>query len=177
MQVETVLFSPKTALKPSPFPPISKRMRSITLRAALAWAVSITTALAATATTSGLTPSAASLSFSYQVNAPILPTSQTLTIAATGTAATLALSVAVVSTPSGWLTVTPDSGRAPLGLSVSVNPTGLAPGSYTGLITVNTVPAGSNPASVAVTLSVRKPRAHPGSQPRRPRTTPRRRPP
>ena len=63
----------------------------------------------------------------------------------------------MVSTPSGWLTVTPDTGRAPLGLSVSVNPTGLAPGSYTGLITVNTVPAGGNPASVDVTLSVKNP--------------------
>jgi hypothetical protein len=131
-------------------------MRRTTLQAAVAWAVTITSALAATAT-STLTPSAASLSFSYQVNASTLPTSQTLTIAATGTAATSILSVQVVSTPSGWLTVTPDTGRAPLGLSASVNPTGLAPGSYTGLITVNTVPAGSNPASVTVTLSVRNP--------------------
>lgn len=109
------------------------------------------------AQTSTITSSAASLNFSYQVNASTLPTAQTVNITATGAAATSTLSVQVVSTPSGWLTVTPDTGRAPLGLSVTVNPTGLAPGSYTGLITVNTVPPGSNPAAITVTLSVRNP--------------------
>jgi hypothetical protein len=30
-----------------------------------------------------------------------------------------------VSTPPGWLTVTPDTGHAPLTLTITVNPTGL----------------------------------------------------
>src|SRR5689334_21255235 len=105
-------------------------------------------------TTSGLTANPATVTFSYQVNATTLPGSQNVTINAAGAAAASTLSVAVVSVPPGWLTVTPDSGRAPLALVVSANPTGLAPGSYSGTITVNTVPAGSNPATVTVTLSV-----------------------
>src|SRR5690242_3781921 len=120
-------------------------MRRITLLAA-AWSLLMAGALIAQTTISGLSASAASLTFSYQVNAAILPGSQTVTINAAGAAATATLSVRVVSVPSGWLTVTPDTGRAPLSLSVTVNPTGLPPGSYAGLITVNTVPAGSNPA-------------------------------
>src|SRR5689334_22180052 len=111
-------------------------MRRIIFQAAFAWTITMGGAL--TAQTSGLTASASNLSFSYQVNAAIMPSALPLTINATGAAATSTLSVQVRSTPSGWLTVTPDTGRAPLGLSVSVNTTGLAPGSYSGLITVNT---------------------------------------
>ena len=115
------------------------------------------TGVLAAQTTSGLTANPASMSFSYQVNATTLPATQNLTVNASGSAAAATLSVAVVSVPAGWLTVTPDTGRAPLALAVSANPTGLAPGSYSGTITVNTVPAGSNPAAVTVTLSVRNP--------------------
>ena len=56
------------------------------------------------------------------------------------------MSVVFTSSPQGWLTVTPDSGHSPLALTVTVNPTSLTPGSYSGTITINTVPAGSNPA-------------------------------
>src|SRR5215472_1545201 len=132
-------------------------MRRNTLLAACAGALLAAGAHAASTTTTGLSASAASLSFSYQVNAATLPAAQAVTINATGSVAGSTLSVQVVSVPAGWLTVTPDTGRAPLGLSVSVNPTGLAPGSYAGLITVNTVPPGSNPATVNVTMSVKNP--------------------
>jgi uncharacterized protein (TIGR03437 family) len=108
-------------------------------------------------TASTLTPTPATLDFSYQVNDATLPASKNLTVNGTGTSASLPLVVQVTSTPAGWLTVTPDSGRAPLALVVSVNPTGLSPGSYAGLITVNTTPAGSNPATVSVTMAVRNP--------------------
>ncbi len=114
-------------------------------------------AAAAQTTGSGLTASLPSLTFPYQVNAATLPGSQTVTINATGAAATSTLAVQVACAPTGWLTVTPDTGRAPLALTVSVNPTGLAPGSYAGLITVNTVPPGANPATVNVTLTVKNP--------------------
>ena len=98
------------------------------------------TAILTAQTTGGLTANPATMSFAYQVNATVLPATQTLTINASGTAATAPLNVQVISTPSGWLTVTPDTGRSPLALAVSVNPTGLAPGSYSGMVTVNTVP-------------------------------------
>jgi uncharacterized protein (TIGR03437 family) len=117
----------------------------------------MTGALTAQTTASTLSASLPSLTFPYQVNATALPGSQSVTINATGAAATSTLAVTVASVPSGWLTVTPDTGRAPLALTVSVNPTGLAPGSYGGLITVNTVPAGANPATVNVTLTVKNP--------------------
>ena len=42
-------------------------------------------------------------------------------------------------------------------MTVTVNPTSLTPGSYSGTITINTVPPGSNPAVVAVTLSISNP--------------------
>src|SRR5262249_22130589 len=70
---------------------------------------------------------------------------------------TLPITVVAASTPQGWLTVTPDTGHSPLAMTVTVNPTGLAPGSYTGTITINTTPAGSNPAVVGVTLSASNP--------------------
>src|SRR5207248_5613044 len=70
---------------------------------------------------------------------------------------TLPISVVVASAPQGWLTVTPDSGHSPLALTVTVNPTSLTPGSYAGSITINTVPPGSNPAVVSVTLSISNP--------------------
>jgi uncharacterized protein (TIGR03437 family) len=132
-------------------------MYRTTLLASGAWILLMTGALPAQTTAAGLSASASSLTYSYQVNAATLPASQTVTVTATGASASSTLSVKVVSAPSGWLTVTPDTGRSPLSLSVSVNPTGLAPGSYAGLITVNTVPPGSNPATVSVTLSVKNP--------------------
>jgi hypothetical protein len=56
----------------------------------------------------------------------------------------------------GWLTVTPGSGTSPLALTVTVNPTGLSPGSYTGIITLGTN-RGTNTTLVPVTLSISNP--------------------
>jgi uncharacterized protein (TIGR03437 family) len=106
---------------------------------------------------SGPTVTPASLIFAYQVNSTTFPTPAKLTASLPAAVSTLALSVVVASTPQGWLTVTPDSGHAPLSMTVTVNPTSLTPGSYTGTITINTVPAGSNPAVVSVTLSISNP--------------------
>jgi uncharacterized protein (TIGR03437 family) len=63
----------------------------------------------------------------------------------------------VTSVPQGWLTVTPDYGRAPLSLTVTVNPTGLTPGSYSGSLTIDTIPASRLPATVPVTLLISNP--------------------
>ena len=53
-----------------------------------------------------------------------------------------------------WLTVSPTSGTAPSTLTVSVNTTGLAAGTYNGTITISALNAGNSPRTVAVTLSV-----------------------
>ncbi len=105
----------------------------------------------------GPTASPGTLNFSYQVNATI-PAPGKVTISLPAASSSLPLSMTgVVSSPQGWLTATPDSGHAPLALTVTVNPTGLAPGSYSGTITIDTVPASKLPATVSVTLLITNP--------------------
>src|SRR3954449_4008737 len=111
----------------------------------------------AAAQSAGPTASPGSLTFNYQVNSTAFPAPAKLTATLPAATSTLAMSVVFTSSPQGWLTVTPDSGHSPLALTVTVNPTSLTPGSYSGTITINTVPAGSNPAVVAVTLSISNP--------------------
>jgi uncharacterized protein (TIGR03437 family) len=106
---------------------------------------------------SGPSATPGALSFSYQVNSTSLPAAAKVTVSLPASISTLPLSVSFSSTPQGWLTVTPASGYAPLTLSVTVNPTGMAPGNYVGTITVNTVPASSNPAVVSANLLISNP--------------------
>src|SRR5215831_11855051 len=114
-------------------------------------------AATALAQSSGPTVAPASLTFNYQVNSTTFPAAAKLTASLPAAISSLPMKVTVTSAPTGWLAVTPDSGHAPLALTVTVNPTSLTPGSYTGVITINTVPAGSNPAVVSVTLSISNP--------------------
>jgi hypothetical protein len=51
-----------------------------------------------------------------------------------------------------WLSVTPVSGSAPAGLTVTANPAGLAPGTYTGALSATA--AGYQAATLRVTLTV-----------------------
>lgn len=114
-------------------------------------------AVAALAQTAGLTVSPAILDFTYQVNDATLPAAKPVQVTAPTSAGGATVTVQALSTPQGWLTATPDTGRPPFTVTVSVNPTGLAPGSYSGTVTVDTVPTSNKPASVTVTLSVRNP--------------------
>src|ERR1035441_6874397 len=105
------------------------------------------------------TASPASFNFTYQVGSTALPAAGKLTATLSKSAATgytLAASTANVSPPEGWLTVTPRSGASPLALTVTVNPTGLSPGSYTGYIALGTTPPTST-TLVPVTLSISNP--------------------
>jgi uncharacterized protein (TIGR03437 family) len=95
------------------------------------------------------TPS--TLSFSYTVNSTTLPAAATVKITLPAASASLPL---VVTPPNNWVAVTPLSGSAPLTLSVSVNPTGLAPGSYATSIGVDTNPTGHAPTTIPVVLTV-----------------------
>ena len=96
------------------------------------------------------------LLFSYQFNgATPLPAQTVQVTVPTGPSGSI-LTVAVV-TPTPWITVTPDTGRVPLALTVRANPTGLTPGSYVGQITVTSPQAVSNPAVISVTLSITNP--------------------
>ena len=97
-----------------------------------------------------LTPSPASLTFSYTIGSA-LPVAQTISVRAS--AGTPAYTVAITGTNTQWLTVSPDSGTMPANLTVRVNPTSLAVGSYPA--TINFTATGvANPLKVAVTLVV-----------------------
>jgi uncharacterized protein (TIGR03437 family) len=111
----------------------------------------------AVAQSAGPTVTPSSLTFTYQVNSSTFPAPGKLTATLPAATSTLPITVAVSSSPQGWLTVTPDTGHSPLAMTVTVNPTSLTPGSYSGTITINTIPPGSNPAVVAVTLSISNP--------------------
>lgn len=107
----------------------------------------------AVTTVSQLVATPAQLSFSYVIGG-MQPAGQNLSV---GTTSGVVLPFgAAPSTTSGgnWLTVTPVSGQTPATLTVGVNPAGLSPGSYNGVITL-TPPAGSGGAlTVPVTLTV-----------------------
>jgi uncharacterized protein (TIGR03437 family) len=122
---------------------------------ALAMAVGLTTLCHAQST--GPTANPGSVSFSYQVNGT-RPAPVKVTISLPAASSSLPLTVTQVSsTPQGWLTVTPDTGHAPMALTVSVNPTGLTPGSYTGSITIDTTPSSKIPAVIPVSLLISNP--------------------
>ncbi|MGI8770894.1 MAG: BACON domain-containing protein [Acidobacteriaceae bacterium] len=80
------------------------------------------------------------------------PASQTLSLQTSPTSAAY-----TVSSDASWLTATPASGSTPASVQVSVSPTGLAAGTYSGNITVS-VPSASNPTvKVPVTFTVTVP--------------------
>lgn len=131
-------------------------MKTRTMSLALA-AVVFASGTLCHAQSTGPTAAPGSLSFSYQVNAT-LPAPVKVTVSLPAASSALPLSVTGVgSVPQGWLTVTPDYGRAPLTLTVTVNPTGLTPGSYSGSITIDTTPGSRLPATVPVNLLISNP--------------------
>ncbi len=105
----------------------------------------------ARAQTAGPIAAPASLNFSYTVNSTTLPAAASVKITLPSTSAGLPL---VVTPPQNWCVVTPLGGSAPLTLSVTVNPTGLAPGSYLTSITVDTNPTSHAAANISVALTV-----------------------
>ena len=61
------------------------------------------------------------------------------------------------STSANWLNVSPQSGTDGSLASISVNPSGLPVGSYSGKVTINDVNATNNPQTITVDLTVYKP--------------------
>ena len=94
--------------------------------------------------------------------------SQALQFSSTGGATPPAQSVNVANSGGGtlawtatssatWLSVTPASGSGSGVLSISVSPTGLAAGNYSGTISVSATGAANSPQSVSVTFAVTAP--------------------
>jgi len=92
------------------------------------------------------TVSPATLAFTY-TQGGTLPAAQSLQIAGS-----LSFTASAGSSGGTWLAVTPASGTGNATLSVSVNPSSIAPGTYNGSITIT--PAGGPAQTVSVTLTV-----------------------
>jgi uncharacterized protein (TIGR03437 family) len=103
---------------------------------------------------SGLTFSAASLVFTSS-SATAAPPQQTVSLSCGGVAAQF---LATATSNGSWLFVSPSGGTTPGTLAISVNPGGLAPGSYTGSISATANSCGAAPA-LPVTLTVIAPPA------------------
>jgi trimeric autotransporter adhesin len=109
----------------------------------------------ASAQSVGPTATPTTLSFSYIVNSSTFPAAATVKITVPTSLASLPLQV---TAPDNFIVVTPLSGYAPLTLTVSFNPTGLAPGSQPPqTISVDTYPASGVPAIITVNATVSNP--------------------
>jgi uncharacterized protein (TIGR03437 family) len=101
--------------------------------------------------TGGISALASSLSFDFQAGGS-LPAAQSVSVAST-TSASAAFRASASSQTGSWLSVNPASANTPASLSVSANPSGLAPGSYAGTVTLT--PSVGAVVSIPVTLTVR----------------------
>ena len=100
-----------------------------TIAALIAGALGTGRVFAATAGNSGL-----SLTFAWQQGANA-PAAQTVSLRSSAEEAPFKLTIPPVDT---WLTATADGDKMPASLSVQVNPSGLAAGTYVSMITLTT---------------------------------------
>ncbi|MCU1236185.1 MAG: hypothetical protein JWP63_4152 [Candidatus Solibacter sp.] len=77
---------------------------------------------------------------------------ETVSLTSTGGVATQFTAKAATTSGGNWLSVSPAGGVTPSQLTLSLSPSALAAGVYTGTVTVT--PATGNPLTIAVTLSV-----------------------
>jgi uncharacterized protein (TIGR03437 family) len=92
------------------------------------------------------------LTFTYTLGQAV-PAGQTLQVQAGGTAVFFTVTTQTTSGGSTWLSATPMSGTTPASITVSVSPSGLAPGTYQGTVLIGSSSALA-PAPVQVTLNV-----------------------
>jgi hypothetical protein len=79
------------------------------------------------------------------------PASQTVQVTSFGTGAAVPF---VVSSSATWLSATASANSAPATITVSVNPTGLLPGAYFGIVTVKPSNGDSYTVPIYVNLTV-----------------------
>ncbi|HTS28895.1 MAG TPA: hypothetical protein VMH81_23655 [Bryobacteraceae bacterium] len=99
-----------------------------------------------------LSLSNSTLNFTYQL-AGAAPASQNVTVNSTSGATALSLSATTANNSGNWLTV-PATATAGTAFPVAVNPSGLAPGNYSGTITVTASGAANSPLQITVNLKV-----------------------
>jgi hypothetical protein len=94
------------------------------------------------------------LSFTFLTGGP-RPAAKGITVASLSVVnARFLVSFAVLTPPSGWLSVSPADTNAPTTVSVSVDPSGLPPGTYVGGVTLSPADSSTAPKQVPVTLTV-----------------------
>ncbi len=96
----------------------------------------------------------ASLAYTWQTDAASNPAPQTITVSTDGEP----LSFTAAATGGTWLTFTPSVGvvlaGSPATITVSVDTTGLLPGTYTGKVTLTSTNAANKSIAIGVTLTV-----------------------
>ena len=102
------------------------------------------------ATAPNLLASPGGLTFSYQQGGTS-PPAQTVGLASSDQVTALSFTL---NSNASWLTATSSTGTTPGSLSVTVSPSGLSPGTYTGSITLTATSANNNPVVIVVTLTV-----------------------
>ncbi len=124
---------------------------SVTLTPSSGTAVTVTVSLTVTSAPTGpsLGVSPGTLSFACDAGGAA-PPSQTVSLASGGF-----VSYSVTVTGASWLTVNPMSGTAPSTLTVTVDPSNLTAGTYSGTITVT--PTGGTGQNIAVSVVVSAP--------------------
>lgn len=110
--------------------------------------INIMVAAPAVVATPALSVSAASLQFTSTNGSNIAEQSIQITNTGAGTLAWTA------SASDSWIAVSPGSGTAPSTMSISVNPSGMAAGTYNGSVQIAASGATGSPATVAITLTV-----------------------
>jgi trimeric autotransporter adhesin len=132
----------------------------LTVRAAILTLVTFvylatTGQVALAASGNSITASPSALTFSYQIGSAALPAAQTMQVQSSPAGLNFTVAVAGAPFNAAWLLVSASTGKAPASLKVEVNPTGLAAGSYAGVITM-TAMVGSQAVlqTVAATLLV-----------------------
>ena len=109
--------------------------------------------------TTTITAPTTPLTFSYQASGST-PAAQTVALTVSN-ATSGSFTATATSTPAGWLVVTPTSGTvsstSAANVSVSINPTNLTAGTYTGSITVAGTSGATGSSTIPVTLTVTVP--------------------
>jgi hypothetical protein len=97
-----------------------------------------------------LAVSPASMSFTAQAGGKP-PAGQTIAMVSTGDALSFKVTT---GNSAAWLSATPGDGHTPGSITVSVNPSGLAAGTYSSSVLIGATEAGNSPRTVPVTLVV-----------------------
>jgi uncharacterized protein (TIGR03437 family) len=99
----------------------------------------------------GILATPGTVSFSYAIGAAT-PAVQSVALSTSNGAAASFSAIATTTSASKWLAVSPASGSTPASLAISVNPAGLAAGTYVGSIAISA--SGFTSQTVSVTLTV-----------------------